>query len=108
MLFARRWVHTESFLMREDERRFYEGLRAYLGEREGHQEAGWRRLMKLQDASGDRTGALQTYDALSDRLARELDAKPAPETSALAERIRTATASGGGASVSGTAEVAPG
>ena len=72
------------------------------------QEAGWRRLMKLQDASGDRAGALQTYDALSDRLARELDAKPAPETSALAERIRTATASGGGVSASGTAEVAPG
>jgi SNF2 family DNA or RNA helicase len=31
-LFARRWVHTESFLMREDERRFYEGLREYLQE----------------------------------------------------------------------------
>ena len=31
-LFARRWVHAESFLMSEDERRFYEGLRAYLQE----------------------------------------------------------------------------
>ena len=31
-LFARRWVHTESFLMRDDERRFYEGLREYLQE----------------------------------------------------------------------------
>ena len=29
-LFARRWVHTESFLMRDEERRFYEKLRAYL------------------------------------------------------------------------------
>ena len=29
-LFARRWVHTESFVMRDDERRFYEGLREYL------------------------------------------------------------------------------
>lgn len=29
-LFARRWVHTESFLMREEERRFYEKLREYL------------------------------------------------------------------------------
>jgi DNA-binding SARP family transcriptional activator len=77
-------------------------------ELEPDQEAGWRRLMKLQDARGDRAGALQTYDALSDRLARELDAKPAPETAALAERIRTAMASGGGASVSGTAEIAPG
>lgn len=29
-LFARRWVHTESFVMNEDERRFYEKLRGYL------------------------------------------------------------------------------
>ncbi len=29
-LFARRWVHTESFLMCEGERRFYERLRGYL------------------------------------------------------------------------------
>ena len=31
-LFARRWVHTESFLMDDDERRFYEQLREYLEE----------------------------------------------------------------------------
>ncbi|TGQ51536.1 DEAD/DEAH box helicase [Mesorhizobium sp. M1C.F.Ca.ET.193.01.1.1] len=29
-LFARRWVHAESFLMRDEERRFYEKLREYL------------------------------------------------------------------------------
>ncbi|WP_340116150.1 SNF2-related protein [Pelagibius sp. 7325] len=29
-LFARRWVHTESFLMNDSERRFYEKLREYL------------------------------------------------------------------------------
>jgi superfamily II DNA or RNA helicase len=29
-LFARRWVHTESFVMRDDERSFYEKLREYL------------------------------------------------------------------------------
>lgn len=29
-LFARRWVHTESFLMNQDERLFYERLREYL------------------------------------------------------------------------------
>lgn len=29
-LFARRWVHTESFIMNEEERRFYEKLREYL------------------------------------------------------------------------------
>lgn len=31
-LFARRWVHTESFLMGDEERRFYERLREYLEE----------------------------------------------------------------------------
>jgi len=31
-LFARRWVHAESFLMSDDERRFYEGLKEYLQE----------------------------------------------------------------------------
>jgi len=31
-LFARRWVHTESFTMAEDERAFYAGLREYLEE----------------------------------------------------------------------------
>lgn len=29
-LFARRWVHTESFLMTDEERKFYERLREYL------------------------------------------------------------------------------
>lgn len=29
-LFARRWVHTESFTMNDDERAFYRGLREYL------------------------------------------------------------------------------
>ncbi len=29
-LFARRWVHTESFVMNDEERRFYEKLREYL------------------------------------------------------------------------------
>src|ERR1017187_4231340 len=29
-LFARRWVHTESFVMSQDEQRFYEKLREYL------------------------------------------------------------------------------
>lgn len=31
-LFARRWVHTESFLMNQEERQFYEKLREYLEE----------------------------------------------------------------------------
>ena len=59
-------------------------------ELEPDQEAGWRRLMRLQDRTGDRDGALHTYDTLATRLERELDATPSPETSSLAERIRTA------------------
>ena len=45
--------------------------------------------MALQDRLGDRAGALRTYDDLANRLEREFDAKPAAETAALAERIRT-------------------
>jgi DNA-binding SARP family transcriptional activator/TolB-like protein/Tfp pilus assembly protein PilF len=55
---------------------------------EPDQEAGWRRLMTLQDRLGDRAGALRAYESLEARLAREFDAKPAAETRALAERIR--------------------
>jgi DNA-binding SARP family transcriptional activator/Flp pilus assembly protein TadD len=53
-------------------------------------EAGWRRLMTLQDRLGDPAGALRTYEDLTSRLARDLDTRPAAETSALAERIRMA------------------
>jgi len=53
------------------------------------QEASWRRLMILQDQLGDRAGAFRTYEDLTNRLAREFEATPAAETSALAERIRT-------------------
>lgn len=56
---------------------------------EPDQEAGWRRLMTLYDQLGDRAGALRAYEALASRLEREFDAKPAAETRALAERIRT-------------------
>ena len=59
-------------------------------ELDADQEANWRRLMTLQDQLGDRAGALRTYDDLANRLQREFEAKPAAETSALAERIRTA------------------
>jgi serine/threonine-protein kinase len=57
---------------------------------EPDQEAGWRRLMTLQGQVGDRVGALRTYEELAMRLERELDARPMSETTALAERIRTA------------------
>jgi eukaryotic-like serine/threonine-protein kinase len=58
-------------------------------ELEPDQENGWRRLMTLQDRLGDRAGALRAYEDLSARLAREYDAKPAAETKALADRIKT-------------------
>lgn len=52
-LFARRWVHTESFIMQDDERRFYEKLRAYLengfdlAKRQGNQGRGLGFLMAI-------------------------------------------------------------
>jgi DNA-binding SARP family transcriptional activator/Flp pilus assembly protein TadD len=64
-----------------------------LGERacqlDPDQESGWRRLMALQERVGDRTGAIRTYEALANRLERDLDAKPAAETEALVRRIRS-------------------
>ncbi len=55
-------------------------------------EPGARRLMRLLDAAGDRGGALQAYQRVADYLARELDAQPSAETSALASRLRSAPA----------------
>jgi predicted ATPase/DNA-binding SARP family transcriptional activator len=48
----------------------------------------YRRLMQLHVATGDRTTALQTYETCRAMLAKEFNARPAPETEALAERIR--------------------
>src|SRR5215218_4916135 len=62
-------------------------------ELEPDQEGGWRRLMTLHERVGDRAGALRAYDELAARLRREFDARPAPETAALAESIRTSTRS---------------
>jgi predicted ATPase len=51
-------------------------------------EAAHRRLMQLHFAAGDRAAALQAYEACRAVLERELQADPAPETEALADRIR--------------------
>jgi predicted ATPase/DNA-binding SARP family transcriptional activator len=48
----------------------------------------YRRLMQVHFVAGGRTAALQTYDTCRAMLAREFNARPAPETEALAERIR--------------------
>ena len=51
-LFARRWVHTESFVMSQDEQRFYEKLREYL-------EDGFA-LAKRQGSKGRGLGFVMT------------------------------------------------
>ncbi|HTJ23919.1 MAG TPA: BTAD domain-containing putative transcriptional regulator, partial [Gemmatimonadaceae bacterium] len=51
-------------------------------------EAGWRKLMKLQQQLGDRAGALRSYNELCERLDKEYGVRPAAETIALAESIR--------------------
>jgi serine/threonine-protein kinase len=51
-------------------------------------EAGAARLMRQLALTGDRTGALQVYEDLTDWLARELETGPSAETQALAIEIR--------------------
>jgi DNA-binding SARP family transcriptional activator len=51
-------------------------------------EAAHRRLMMCLFIAGNRTSALQAYEACRALLRDELDVEPEPETEALAERIR--------------------
>jgi DNA-binding SARP family transcriptional activator len=51
-------------------------------------EAVGRRRIALLDRLGDRGSAMASYEELVRRLREELDVNPAPETVALAERIR--------------------
>jgi len=55
------------------------------------EEAGWRRLIALQDRLGDRAAALHSYEALRERLERDLGVRPAAETVALVRAIRAST-----------------
>jgi len=48
-----------------------------------------RRVIALLDRSGDRSGAVQEYEAFAGRLEDELDLQPAPETQALVETVRS-------------------
>ena len=52
----------------------------------------YRRLMRVQLAQGDLSGALQVYASCRERLAEELQVKPSAETTALAEHIRATQA----------------
>jgi serine/threonine-protein kinase len=49
-----------------------------------------RRVMLLHDSIGDRAGALAVFESYRARLATDFDAEPAPETVALAARLRLA------------------
>jgi Tol biopolymer transport system component/DNA-binding SARP family transcriptional activator len=56
-------------------------------------ETSVRRLIMLHDAIGDRAGGLAVFETYRSRLAAEFDAEPAPETLALANRLRASTVS---------------
>lgn len=80
----------------EREGRLAEALRVARRVLEIHpdDEPAVRRLMLLHDLMGDRAGALGAFEEYRGRLAREFEAEPAPETMALAERLREPTMSG--------------
>jgi hypothetical protein len=50
-----------------------------------------RRVIALHEKNGDRAGALLAFENYRARLASEFDAEPAPETLALATRLRATT-----------------
>jgi DNA-binding SARP family transcriptional activator len=57
-------------------------------------EATARSLVALLDRSGDRAGAVATFEAFARTLDRELDLDPSPESVALLERVRERTGDG--------------
>jgi DNA-binding SARP family transcriptional activator/predicted ATPase len=50
-----------------------------------------RTLLSLRHAAGDRAGALQEYEAFAERLRRDLDVAPMPETVSRYESIQRST-----------------
>lgn len=52
-------------------------------------EAAVRRVMELLDRTGDRAGALMTYESFARQWAKELEVEPSRETQALADRLRS-------------------
>jgi DNA-binding SARP family transcriptional activator len=50
-----------------------------------------RRAMSLHETIGDRAGGLALFESYRVRLASDFDAEPAPETIAIAERLRATT-----------------
>lgn len=70
-------------------------------------EAGWRKLMRLQERLGDRAGALRAYAELSGHLARELGVQPSPETVAVADSIRAGDGAASFIPTASTASTSP-
>ncbi len=62
------------------------------------EEAGYRRLMALEQESGDRAGALRTYHRCASVLERELGVPPSTETRALLGGLLAERAAGHGTS----------
>jgi DNA-binding SARP family transcriptional activator/TolB-like protein/Flp pilus assembly protein TadD len=54
----------------------------------GSDEGQLRRLIEMMDRAGDRAGAVRLYEEVADRLAREYEIAPAPETQQLIAEIR--------------------
>ncbi|HEV7387608.1 MAG TPA: BTAD domain-containing putative transcriptional regulator, partial [Gemmatimonadaceae bacterium] len=52
-------------------------------------ESSLRKLIELQSRAGDRTGAIQNYDAFARHLAAEYQTEPSADTRSLIERIRS-------------------
>ena len=83
------WAAAESAEREDDSTRAVERARRACA-LELDEEAGWRKLMRLQERIGDRAGALRSYAELCDRLEKEFDAEPSAETAAVAASIRSA------------------
>ncbi|UCF20449.1 MAG: hypothetical protein JSU87_03305 [Gemmatimonadota bacterium] len=58
-----------------------------------------RRAIAFLDRLGDRSGAVQEYEAFARRLSAELELEPAPETQSLVESVRARKAQNGGPTV---------
>ena len=63
-------------------------------ELEPFRETGWQRLMHALAGGGNRAEALRAYAQCEKLLADELGVTPAPETEAIAKRLRAATGGG--------------
>ncbi|MCC7416597.1 MAG: bacterial transcriptional activator domain-containing protein [Acidobacteria bacterium] len=57
---------------------------------EPFREEGYRRLMRIHAALGDRAEALRVYEACRALLAKELGTDPSPETQAVHQDVRDA------------------